>query len=41
LSWEEWEYFKNFGDVQRVKNVFFPLLGYHRWYAPPQGPHIT
>jgi hypothetical protein len=32
LPWEEWEYFQNFGDVQRIKNIFFPLLGYHRWY---------
>jgi hypothetical protein len=33
LPWEEWEYFQNFGDVQRIKNIFFPLLGYHRWYG--------
>lgn len=45
LPWEEWEYFQNFGDVQRIKNIFFPLLGYHRWMRKhrtwPDGTYWT
>ena len=31
LPWAEWDYFENFGDVDRIKRVFPPLLAYHRW----------
>lgn len=31
LGWNEWEYFLNFGDRERLAAVFVPLLAYHRW----------
>ncbi|MBQ7670364.1 MAG: glycoside hydrolase [Clostridia bacterium] len=31
LPWAEWLYYENFGDVERIKQVFPPLLAYHRW----------
>lgn len=31
LAWAEWTYFENFGDVERIKKIFPPLLAYHRW----------
>lgn len=31
LPWSEWEYFKSTGDRQRLEQVFYPLLAYHRW----------
>jgi len=31
LPWCEWEYYCNFGDRQRLAEVFAPLLAYHRW----------
>jgi hypothetical protein len=45
LPWEEWEYFKNFGDIDRVRRVFYPLLAYHRWMRKhrtwPDGSYWT
>lgn len=31
LAWTEWEYFQNFGNLDRLGEVFYPLLAYHRW----------
>ena len=32
LPWAEWEYFLNFGDEERLLNVFYPLLAYYQWF---------
>lgn len=31
LAWAEWRRFRLTGDTQRVAEVFWPLLAYHRW----------
>lgn len=31
LAWAEWNYFQNYGDLVRLRDVFWPLVGYHRW----------
>ncbi|MDX2079195.1 MAG: trehalase family glycosidase [Terrimicrobiaceae bacterium] len=31
FAWSEWEYFLNFGDSERLRDVFPGLLAYHRW----------
>ena len=31
LPWAEWEYYKNTGDVDRLKKIFDPLMAYHIW----------
>ncbi len=31
MAWCEWEYYKNFGDDDRLFKVFPPLMAYHRW----------
>ena len=31
MAWCEWEYFLNFGDIERLKRVFPVLLSYHRF----------
>ncbi len=31
MPWCEWEYFKNFGDMDRLAKVFPPLMAYHEW----------
>ncbi len=31
LPWAEWEYFRQFGDRERLAQVFPPLLAYYRW----------
>jgi hypothetical protein len=31
LSWAEWRYYRLSGDGSRIENVFWPLMGYHRW----------
>ena len=31
LAWAEWEYFQNHGNLDRLSDVFAPLLAYHRW----------
>lgn len=45
LSWCEWEYYKNFGDRQRLERVFAPLLAYHRWmknhHTWPDGSYFS
>lgn len=32
FPWTEWEYYLNFNDLQRLKEVFPPLLAYYQWY---------
>jgi hypothetical protein len=32
LPWSEWEYFQQFGDKQRLAEVFPPLLAYYHWF---------
>ncbi len=32
FPWTEWEYFLNFNDTARLKDVFPPLLAYYQWY---------
>lgn len=32
LGWSEWEYYCQTGDINRLKNVFYPLLAYHLWF---------
>ncbi|MDR1192132.1 MAG: hypothetical protein LBK60_10825 [Verrucomicrobiales bacterium] len=31
LAWPEWEYYLQFGDRQRLAEVFPPLLAYYQW----------
>ncbi len=31
MPWCEWEYYLLTGDKERIRNVFPPLLAYHRW----------
>ena len=31
MSWCEWEYYKNFGDAERLRKVFPCLMAYHEW----------
>lgn len=31
LAWCEWEYYRNFGDRERLRRIFPAVLGYHRW----------
>ena len=31
LAWSEWENYLITGDKQRLKDVFYPLIGYHVW----------
>lgn len=31
LAWAEWRYFRLTGDDSRFKQVFWPLMAYHRW----------
>ena len=31
LGWSEWEYYSQTGDVERLRQIFDPLLAYHLW----------
>lgn len=31
MAWSEWEYYRNFGDRERLARVFPVLLAYHQW----------
>jgi len=31
LPWSEWEYYQSTGDLVRLREVFYPLLAYHKW----------
>ncbi|MDR1370093.1 MAG: glycoside hydrolase [Dysgonamonadaceae bacterium] len=45
IPWSEWEYFLNFNDTVRLKNVFPPLLAYYQWYRTnrswPDGSYFS
>lgn len=45
LPWAEWEYFLNFNDEERLKNVFSPLLAYYQWFRTnrswPDGSYFS
>lgn len=45
LAWCEWEYYKSFGDMERLAKVFPPLMAYHRWMAEfhtwPDGTYFS
>lgn len=45
LAWSEWEYYLNFGDKERLRKVFAPLMAYHRWMAEhhtwPDGTYFS
>ncbi len=32
MAWAEWRYFRATGDDGRLADVFWPLLGLHRWF---------
>ena len=32
MAWCEWNYFENFGDVERLKKVYAPLRAFHVWF---------
>lgn len=32
LAYCEWENYKYFGDKDRLRKVFYPLVGYYRWF---------
>ncbi|MBO5355047.1 MAG: glycoside hydrolase [Clostridia bacterium] len=31
MAWAEWNYYENFGDVERLKKVYGPLRAFHVW----------
>lgn len=31
MAWCEWQYYKNYGDKERLKKVYYPLLSFHHW----------
>ena len=31
LAWSEWQHWQHSGDLARLRQVFSPILGYHRW----------
>ena len=31
MPWCEWEYYKQTGDTERLAQVFYPLMAYHKW----------
>ena len=45
LPWCEWDYFCQFGDRERLRDVFPPLIAYHRWMAEhhtwPDGTYFS
>lgn len=45
MPWCEWEYYLNFGDAERLAQVFPPLMAYHRWMAEhhtwPDGTYFS
>ncbi|MBO5355046.1 MAG: glycoside hydrolase [Clostridia bacterium] len=32
MIWSEWSYFENFGDIERLRKVYYPLRAYHIWF---------
>ncbi len=45
LAWCEWDYYLNFGDKERLAQVFPPLIAFHRWMAEfhtwPDGTYFS
>ncbi|MCU6767480.1 trehalase family glycosidase [Barnesiella propionica] len=45
MPWAEWEYYQSFGDKERLKAVFSPLLAYYQWYRTyrswPDGSYFS
>lgn len=45
MPWCEWEYFRNFGDLERLAQVFPPLMAYHHYMAEhhtwPDGTYFS
>ncbi len=45
MAWCEWEYFLQFGDMERLAKVFPPLMAYHQWMAEhhtwPDGTYFS
>jgi len=45
MPWAEWEYFKNFNDLDRLKKVFPPLFAYYQWFKAyrswPDGSYFS
>ena len=31
VAWCEWQYYQNYGDKDRLRDVYYPILCYHRW----------
>lgn len=31
MAWCEWQYYKNYGDKDRLRKVYYPLLSFHHW----------
>jgi hypothetical protein len=31
LAWAEWIHFQNFGDIERLREIYAPLAAYHLW----------
>ncbi len=31
MAWCEWQYYKCYKNKERLKNVYYPLLSFHRW----------
>lgn len=31
FAWCEWQYYQSYGDKKRLRDVYYPLLCYHRW----------
>src|SRR6218665_279111 len=45
LPWVEWEYYQNFKDDQRLKDIFPALLAYYQWFRTyrswPDGSYFS
>jgi hypothetical protein len=45
MPWAEWEYYLDFNDTNRLKEVFPPLLAYYQWYRTwrswPDGSYFS
>jgi hypothetical protein len=45
MPWAEWEYYLNFNDLDRLKNVFDPLVAYYQWFRAnrswPDGSYFS
>lgn len=45
MAWCEWEYYLNYGNKERLSEVFPPLMAYHRWmkenFTWPDGTYFS